>query len=85
MAVSRRAEETNPFFVEDDDHNWSFKNTTRNQFDDEDTTLEQLIARKEESERRQLESLNRSLVVVHETEDIGVKTAEVSCRRTKYR
>lgn len=78
MAVATR--DTNPFFIEDDENDGWVNKTPgrRNQFDDEDTTLEQLLAKKEASERRQLESLNRSLVVVHETEDIGVKTAEVS-------
>lgn len=74
MAVSGKSD-VNPFFV-DDDGSQSHPHH-RNLFDDEDTTYEQLIAKKEESERRQFESLNRSLVVVHETEDIGVKTAEV--------
>ena len=83
MAVSR-PEDANPFFVDDDDDDgWGYRNNSRNQFDDEDNTLDQLIARKEESERRQLESLNRSLVVVHETEDIGKKTAEVSIAKLR--
>lgn len=79
MAVSKKSD-VNPFFVDDEDSDWGHRNShhrSANKFDDEDNTLEQLIARKEESERRQMESLNRSLVVVHETEDIGVNTAEV--------
>lgn len=79
MSIARRKEESNPFFVDDDDddNRWGNKNRSRNMFDEEEDTLEQLVAKREASEKRQLESLNRSIATVYETEDIGNRTAEV--------
>lgn len=77
----KRAEESNPFFCEEDDDDWGsnsgFKNRSRNQFDDGNDELEQLQVKIDASENRSLDSITRTRQVLAETEDIGNKTAEV--------
>lgn len=63
MAVSKNS---NPFFAEEDEEDWSFEKKEKIQ--------EQIFA----SEDRQLDSTMRALRSIQESESMGVATAEVN-------
>lgn len=78
MSSSMTSNSKNPFFVDDsDDSYWGNGTRSANQFDDDSDSLEQLVAKKETIEQRQVDSLNRCVGTIYETQRIGRDTSEV--------
>lgn len=78
--MARKKEEYNPFFTGEDDDDYGFGNRgsrTNDDEDDDNLNLYHTQAKIDASLRNQQTSLDRSLAVMAETEEVANATAEV--------